>query len=132
MSLRSTYRRIFDKIIVRRLDAAKVRLQFVFKNLSTPNYIGEVANCMSVGRVEFSNRDTESVLIPQFLSKLSIYVASPPIPEGVLKRKYLENRLSMLDIAREFACSKTHIRNQLLKHKIPLRVPHKYSNHIKL
>ena len=52
VSLRSTYRRIFDKIIVRRLDEAKVRLQFVFKNLSSPSYMGEVANCMSVRRVE--------------------------------------------------------------------------------
>ena len=51
MSLRSAYRQIFDKIVVRRLDEAKVRLQFVFKNLASPNYIGEVANCMSVGLV---------------------------------------------------------------------------------
>ena len=78
--------------------------------------------------MEFSNRDTENVLIPQFLAKLIIYVASPPISEGVLKRKYLENRLSMREIARQFACSKNHIRNQLLKHKIPLRAPHRYDN----
>ena len=52
MSLRSTYRRIFDKIIVRRLDAAKVRLQFVFKNITSPSYMGEVANCVSAGLVE--------------------------------------------------------------------------------
>ena len=65
MSLRSTYRRIFDKIIVRleresgqepprakRVDAAKVRLQFVFKNITSPSYVGEVANCVSSGLVE--------------------------------------------------------------------------------
>lgn len=34
--------------------------------------------------------------------------------------KYLENRLSMLEIAREFSCSKTHIRGLLLKHNTPL------------
>ena len=33
VSLRSTYRQIFEKVVVRRLDEAKVRLQFVFKKL---------------------------------------------------------------------------------------------------
>ena len=79
-------------------------------------------------RMEFGNRDTESVLIPQFLIKLSIYVASPPIPEGVLRQKYLTDCLSMRQIASEFACSKTHIRDLLLKYKIPIRVSHKYDN----
>ena len=65
VSLRSTYRRIFDKIIVRRLDEAKVRLQFVFKNLSSPSYysssyMGEVANCMSVRRVGASRVELET------------------------------------------------------------------------
>ena len=78
--------------------------------------------------VEFSNRDTENVLIPQFLAKLGIYIASPPIPEGVLIQKYLVDRLSMRDIARELACSKTNIRDQLLKHNIPLRQPYKRYN----
>ena len=71
--------------------------------------------------MDYSNRDTESVLIPQFLVKLNIYVASPPIPEGVLRQKYLKNRLSMQDIARELACSKAHVRRLLLKYNIPLR-----------
>ena len=43
VSLRSTYRQIFEKVVVRRLDEAKVRLQFVFKNLSTPLGNGEVS-----------------------------------------------------------------------------------------
>ncbi len=60
MSLRSTYRQIFDKIIVRRLDAAKVRLQFVFKNLSSPSYMGEVANCVSAGLVGASGVEPET------------------------------------------------------------------------
>lgn len=51
VSLRSAYRQIFEKIVVRRLDAAKVRLQFVFKNLSTPLANGKVGFCMAVGRV---------------------------------------------------------------------------------
>ena len=66
------------------------------------------------------------VLVP-YISIRST-VASPSISEGVLRQKYLENRLSMRDIARELACSKTHIRNLLLKHKIPLRMPHKRDN----
>ena len=70
---------------------------------------------------EFSNRDTEFMLIPQFLAKLRIYIASPPIPESVLIQKYLENRLSIRDIASEFACSKTRVRDLLLKLNIPLR-----------
>ena len=36
VSLRSTYPQIFEKVVVRRLDEAKVRLQFVFKKLFTP------------------------------------------------------------------------------------------------
>ena len=61
------------------------------------------------------------MLVPHFLAKLSIYVASPPIPEGVLRQKYLENHLSMRDIASEFACSKTRVRDLLLKLNISLR-----------
>lgn len=43
VSLRSTYRQMFEKIVVRRLDEAKVRLQFVFKDLSTPLGNGEIS-----------------------------------------------------------------------------------------
>ena len=114
---------IFDKIIVRQLDAAKVRLQFVFKNLSSPSYMGEVANCMSSGLVEQGNLYAELVLNPQFSIISNAYITSPSIPERALKQKYVENCLSMREIAREFSCSKTHVRNQLLKYKIPLRAP---------
>ena len=78
--------------------------------------------------MELSNHDTESVLIPQFLVKLNIYVTSPPITESVLRQKYLADSLSMRQIASEFACSKTHVRNLLLKYKIQRRAPHKYGN----
>ena len=84
--------------------------------------------CAAVCGMELSHHDTESVLIPQFLVKLNIYVASPPITESGLKQKYLADRLSMRQIASEFACSKTHVRTLLLKYKIPLRVPHRYNN----
>ena len=33
----------------------------------------------------------------------------------------------MRQIAREFSCSKTHVRNLLIRYKIPLRDPHKYN-----
>ena len=49
------------------------------------------------------------------------YIASSFIPECVLRQKYLENQLSMREIASEFACSKTRVRDMLLKHNIPLR-----------
>ncbi len=78
--------------------------------------------------MELSHHDTESLLIPQFLVKLNIYVASPPITESVLRQKYLEDRLSTREIASEFSCSKTHIRDLLLKHEIPLRQPHRRYN----
>ena len=47
-SLKSIYRRMFHKIIVRPLDAAKVELQFVFNNLSTAFGMDEVKFCASV------------------------------------------------------------------------------------
>ena len=78
--------------------------------------------------MEFSDHDTENALTPQFLLKLSIYVASPPISESVLRQEYLVKRLSLREIASELACSKTHIRDQLLKHNIPLRQPHRRYN----
>ena len=51
LPLRSAYRQIFAKIVVRRLDAAKVRLQFFFKDLSTAISNGEVVNCTTAGLV---------------------------------------------------------------------------------
>ena len=50
-SLKSIYRRLFHKIIVKPIDAAKVELQFVFKNLSTPVNNGKIGFCASDGLV---------------------------------------------------------------------------------
>ena len=61
----------------------------------------------------------------QLSMKSGVYDTSPLIPDSLIKQKYLEDRLSIRDIAREFSCSKTHIRNQLLKYSIPLREPFK-------
>ena len=53
--------------------------------------------------------------------ELDSCIASSFIPESVLRQKYLENHLSTGEIAQEFSCSKTRIRDLLLKHNIPLR-----------
>ena len=50
-----------------------------------------------------------------------MHITSSHIPASVLKEKYLENLLSTREIAQEFSCSKTRIRDLLLKHNIPLR-----------
>ena len=91
-------------------------------------YTTSYTEVLAQGQVELSNHDTESVLIPQFLVKLNIYVASSPITESVLRQKYLADSLSMRQIASEFACSKTHVRDLLLKYKIQRRAPHKHGN----
>ena len=51
VALRSIYRRLFEKIVVHPLENAKVELEFVLRNLSTPHYNYEVGNCLSVRRV---------------------------------------------------------------------------------
>ena len=73
--------------------------------------------------MDYSKHCAEYVLIPKLSIRSTTCIASPSIPESVLIQKYLVDRLSMRDIARELACSKTHIRDQLLKHNIPLRQP---------
>ena len=52
--------------------------------------------------------------------ELDSYLTSPFISESVLIKKYLENRLSISEIAQEFSCSKTYVRSLLLKYNIPL------------
>ena len=62
---------------------------------------------------------------PQFSMKSTISIASSSIPENALKQKYLKNYLSIREIAKEFSCSKTKIRDLLLKYAISLRKPSK-------
>lgn len=76
--------------------------------------------------VDATNQYAESVLNPQFSMESVTYITFPTISEAVLKEKYLEKRLSMREIASEFSSSKTHIRDLLLRHNIPLREPSKY------
>lgn len=71
--------------------------------------------------MEFEYRETETSLNPKILIKSITCITYVPIPEALLKQKYLENCLSMREIASEFSCSKTRIRDLLLKHNIPLR-----------
>ena len=78
--------------------------------------------------MELSDQCAEYVLTPQLSIKFETYITSRQIPEGVLRQKYLADRLSMRQIASEFACSKTHVRNLLLKYKIQRRAPHKHGN----
>lgn len=76
--------------------------------------------------VDLDTASAENVLSPQFTMKSYTYITSESISADVLRQKYLENRLSMRDIAKEFMCSKTQVRNLLLRHDIPLREPSKY------
>ena len=62
----------------------------------------------------------------KFCIELDTYTTYPPISACVLKQKYLENHLSMRDIASEFSRSKSRIRSLLLRYGIPLREPNKY------
>jgi len=78
--------------------------------------------------VDYSNHCAESVLIPHISIRSTACITSRQIPESVLRQKYLVDQLSMRDIARELACSKTHIRDLLLKYNIPLRQPNRRYN----
>ena len=51
ISLRSIYRQLFHKIIVHPLDSARVELEFVLRNLSTPPYGSVASNCLSLRRM---------------------------------------------------------------------------------
>ena len=65
----------------------------------------------------------KNVLNFQFSMKSNVSIAPMPISKSVLKQKYLKNRLSIREIAKEFSFSKTKTRSLLLKYKIPLRQP---------
>ena len=128
VALKSIYKQLFEKIIVHPLDEAKVQLEFVFNKATSSIRNSDVAFCTAVGLMDFSNRCAEYVLTPQISIKFETYITSRQISESVLRQKYLTDRLSIRDIASEFACSKTHIHNLLLKHEIPLRQPHRRYN----
>ena len=57
--LKSIYRRLFEKIIVRPLDNTKVQLEFIFKNAFSTCRKLEDTFCTSVNRVGSKNRETE-------------------------------------------------------------------------
>ena len=48
-SLKSIYRRLFQKIVIRQLDTAKVQLQFIFNDMTSPPVNEDVANCTVAG-----------------------------------------------------------------------------------
>ena len=51
VALKSIYRRLFEKIVVHPLENARVELEFVVRNLSTPHYNYAVGNCPSAHRM---------------------------------------------------------------------------------
>ena len=128
VALKSIYKQLFEKIVVRPLDNAKVQLEFVFNKATSSIRNGEVAFCTAVGLVELEYQQTKFSLNPKILIKSITCITYLPIPEALLKQKYLENLLSMREIAEEFSCSKTRIRDLLLKHNIPLRASYRYHN----
>ena len=77
--------------------------------------------------MDIIDRATESVSNQLLSMRSGTYNTSPLISACLFREKYLEDGLSMRAIAREFSCSKTHVRNLLIRYKIPLRDPHKYS-----
>ena len=60
VSLRSTYRQIFQKIIVRPVGTAKVQLQFIFNDLSTAPYTYADTFCAAAYRVGASGVEPET------------------------------------------------------------------------
>ena len=49
-SLKSVYRRMFQKVVIRPLEGKRVQLEFIFKDMTTPPNGGVVANCTAVGQ----------------------------------------------------------------------------------
>ena len=71
--------------------------------------------------MEFEHQETNFLLNPKILIKSTTCITYSLIPEALLIQKYLENRLSLLDIANEFSCSKSRVRDLLIKFNIPRR-----------
>ena len=98
VALKSIYKQLFEKIIVRPLDKAKVQLEFVFNNIPTSPNGGVDANCILNWMVEFECRETNFSLNQKILIKSIACITYSPIPEALLKQKYLEDRLSTREI----------------------------------
>ena len=49
-SLKSVYRRMFQKVVIRPLEGKKVQLEFIFKDTTTPPNGGVVTYCTAVGK----------------------------------------------------------------------------------
>ncbi len=77
--------------------------------------------CISVGLVDAPNRYAESDLNSELSIESTTCITSPSISATMLKEKYLKNQLSMRAISKELACSRTHIRDLLVRYNIPLR-----------
>ena len=97
-----------------------------FNEVSIPFSMGMDTFCLSPCRVEQDSYCAEYLSNQKLSMRSGTYDTSPLIPKALIKQKYLSNRISIRDIAREFSCSKTRIRSQLLKYGILLREPNKY------
>lgn len=72
------------------------------------------------------HRCAENVLNFKTSVIINTYSTFSSISASVLKEKYVEKQLSMRDIAKEFSCSKTQVRNLLLQNNIEIRKPNNY------
>ena len=80
VSLRSIYRRLFEKIVVHPLENARVELEFVMRNLSTPHTQHEVLNCLSVGRATPAGLEPATSTLGRSCSIQLSYGAYPQTP----------------------------------------------------
>lgn len=71
--------------------------------------------------VDQADQYAESVLNPRFTMISEVYIGKPYFEEGVLKQKYLVEKLSVRQIAEEFSSSKSTILKCLKFYKIKSR-----------
>ena len=72
LSLKSTYKQLFKKIIVQPLDSERVQLEFIFNNTSSPENSGEDTYCVPAGRANASPKE-KGALPPERASALSLF-----------------------------------------------------------
>ena len=87
VALKSIYKQLFEKIVVRPLDNAKVQLEFVFNKATSSIRNGEVAFCTAVGLV--GTREVES-LTSAMSTLRSNQLSYAPALAAHAKQKYSE------------------------------------------
>ena len=84
-SLKSIYRRMFHKIIVRPLDAAKVELQFVFNNMAALAN-GEVGFCASSALMGLGGLEPPTSRLSGAYSNQLSYRPYTTVPTGIVAK----------------------------------------------